>query len=89
MPVLAAGRDGGTLAHLSGRLQATQAPVQATLQQTPSAQKPEAHWELSWQTIPSGRRALQALPVQQMPPMQLPLWHCTPQAQASPEALGG
>jgi hypothetical protein len=34
--------------------QLTQGPVQATLQQTPSAQKPEAHCDPAWQTAPSG-----------------------------------
>jgi hypothetical protein len=71
----------------SGRLQATQAPAQLTLQQTPSVQKPEAHCSAVWQTMPSGRKALQPLPEQQIPPAQVPVSHWMSQAQASPEAL--
>src|SRR6185436_13888375 len=39
---------------LPGWLQLTQAPVQARLQQTPSAQKPESHSVVSLQVAPSG-----------------------------------
>jgi hypothetical protein len=38
-----------------GSSQDTQAPVQATLQQTPSAQKPESHWAASSQGAPTCR----------------------------------
>ena len=34
-------------------LQATQGPLQATLQQTPSVQKPEAHWAAVAHELPS------------------------------------
>jgi hypothetical protein len=64
-------------------LQATQPPLQATLQQTPSTQKPDPHCEPTWQVMPSGRRALQALPLQQIPPVQVPAWHWMSQAHAS------
>lgn len=57
-------------------LQLTQGPLQATLQQNPSAQKPEAHWVDALQTAPIGR-----LP-------QLPFTHLTLPAQsASDEQL--
>ena len=36
------------------RLQLTQGPLQATLQQTPSAQEPESHSVAAVQTAPSG-----------------------------------
>jgi hypothetical protein len=36
-------------------LQLTQGPLQAMLQQNPSAQKPEAHWVASLQIAPAGR----------------------------------
>ena len=36
-------------------LQLTQGPLQATLQQKPSAQNPEAHWDASLQMAPAGR----------------------------------
>ena len=51
-------------------LQLTQGPLQATLQQNPSAQNPEAHWVDALQTAPMGR-----LP-------QLPFTHLTPVAQS-------
>jgi hypothetical protein len=54
-------------------LQLTQAPVQATLQQTPSTQKPDMHWEVSWQTTPVARLPPQALPEQQIPSRQVPV----------------
>jgi hypothetical protein len=50
--------------------QLTHGPVQATLQQKPSAQKPEAHWLAAVQTAPAGR-----LP-------QLPFTHFTLAAQS-------
>lgn len=57
-------------------LQLTHGPVQATLQQNPSAQNPEAHWAEAVQTAPMGR-----LP-------QLPFTHLTLGAQsASDEQL--
>jgi hypothetical protein len=37
---------------LPGSLQLTQGPLQATLQQTPSAQKPLSHSVPAWQTAP-------------------------------------
>lgn len=52
-------------------LQLTQGPVQATLQQKPSAQNPDAHWVAAVQTAPAGR-----LP-------QLPLTHLTFGAQSA------
>jgi hypothetical protein len=52
---------------ISGWLHARQAPVHATLQQTPSAQKFDEHWVPSVQGAPSGRLAPQALPEQQTP----------------------
>jgi hypothetical protein len=52
-------------------LQLTHGPVQVTLQQNPSAQKPEAHWLAALQTAPIGR-----LP-------QLPFTHLTPPAQSA------
>jgi hypothetical protein len=58
---------------LSASLQLTQAPVQATLQQTPSTQKPDMHWEVSWQTTPVARLPPQALPEQQIPSRQVPV----------------
>ena len=46
------------------RLQATQAPLQALLQQTPSTQKPEAHRLASLQALPFGSPAvLTQLPI--------------------------
>ena len=63
--------------------------LQATLQQTPSAQNPDPHCAPVWQTMPSGRRALQAVPAQQMPEPQVPVSHWMSQAQASPERLRG
>jgi len=55
-------------------LQLTQGPLQATLQQNPSAQKFEAHWVEAVQTAPIGR-----LP-------QLPFTHLTLEAQSASEA---
>lgn len=52
-------------------LQLTQGPLQATLQQNPSAQNPEAHWFAAVQTAPMGR-----LP-------QLPFTHLTFAAQSA------
>jgi hypothetical protein len=66
-------------------LHATQAPSQATLQQTPSAQEPDAHWERSRQAAPSGSRTQDA-PSQQIPRpgTQTPPLHSLWQVQASP-----
>jgi hypothetical protein len=64
-------------------LQLTQAPVQATLQQTPSAQKPLSHWSGPAQGDPGGRLP-QAAPVQQAPSWQKPVVHSLSQAQSSP-----
>ncbi len=55
-------------------LQLTQAPVQALLQQTPSTQKPDAHWLASVQLVP-----VICLP-------QLPLRHLIPGAQSPSDA---
>jgi hypothetical protein len=55
-------------------LQLTQAPVQATLQQNPSAQKPDAHCDPSAHAAPMGRRP------------QLPFTHLTLGAQSASEA---
>ena len=55
-------------------LQLTHGPVQATLQQKPSAQKFEAHWTEAVQTAPMGR-----LP-------QLPFTHLTLGAQSASDA---
>src|SRR5204863_6046489 len=52
--------------------QLTQAPVQATLQQTPSAQKLDAHSLAAAHTAPFGLRP------------QLPFTHSTPSAQSAP-----
>ncbi len=55
-------------------LQPSQAPVQARLQQTPSTQKPLAHWE----------GLVQAVPIPWLPgcaPVQVPLTHVWPAAQ--------
>jgi hypothetical protein len=54
--------------------QLTQAPVQATLQQNPSAQKFEAHCELAVQTAPIGFGP------------QLPFAHLTPLTQSVSDA---
>jgi hypothetical protein len=54
-------------------LQLTHGPVQVTLQQNPSAQKPDAHWLAPVQTAPIGR-----LP-------QLPFTHLTLGAQSESE----
>jgi len=54
-------------------LQLTHAPAQATLQQNPSAQNPEAHWEADMQTAPMGLGP------------QLPATHLTPPAQSASE----
>src|SRR6185436_15660928 len=66
-----------------------QAPVQATLQQTPSAQKLDWHWLLFSQATPRGLLAAQAMPAQQTPPWQVPVAHSMSQAQLSPAALRG
>ncbi len=55
-------------------LQLTQGPVQATLQQNPSAQNAEAHWLAEVQTAPMGRFP------------QLPLTHFTLGAQSASDA---
>src|SRR6185312_7651664 len=52
----------------------THEPAQATLQQNPSAQKPDAHWAALEQAAPMGR-----LP-------QLPFTHLTLAAQSASEA---
>jgi hypothetical protein len=57
----------------SGWLHEKQAPVHATLQQTPSVQNPEVHWPPSSQAAPDGRLAPQAFPEQQTPWSQTPL----------------
>jgi hypothetical protein len=54
-------------------LQLTHAPAQATLQQNPSAQKPEAHCEAAVQTAPIGLGP------------QLPATHLMPPAQSPSE----
>jgi hypothetical protein len=61
-----------------GSLQETQGPVQATLQQTPSAQNPESHCEASSQGCPACRCTPQA-PFTQTSVSQSP-----GQTQASP-----
>jgi hypothetical protein len=58
-------------------LQLTQAPPQATLQQTPSAQKPEAHSLAFVQTAPCGFGP------------QLPSTHLTPGTQSASERQSG
>ena len=55
----------------AGWLQLTQAPPHATLQQTPSAQNPEAHWAPVVQTAPWGLGP------------QLPETHLTPETQSA------
>jgi hypothetical protein len=55
-------------------LQLTQGPLQAVLQQIPSAQKLEAHWDEAVQTAPRGLRP------------QLPATHFTFPAQSASEA---
>ena len=67
----------------SAWLQLTQAPVQATLQQTPSAQKPLSHWSALLQGEPGGRLP-QAAPVQQAPSWQKPVAHSLSQSHSSP-----
>jgi hypothetical protein len=71
---------------LVGRLQATQAPVQDRLQQTPSAQKPDSQSAAAAQVDPSGR-LLQLAPLQHMPRMQALLRHSLPQTHAVPAAF--
>ncbi len=68
---------------LPATLQATQAPSQARLQQTPSAQNPEAHWLLALQVAPRSR-LLQDAPEQQLPETHPPDMHSLSQAQAAP-----
>ena len=58
-------------------MQLTQAPAQATLQQTPSAQKPDAHSLAFVHTAPSGLGP------------QLPETHLTPAAQSASERHAG
>jgi hypothetical protein len=76
----------GTAEHspaLSGRLQATQAPVQATLQHTPSAQNPDSHCSASVQATP-GARFAQAPAEQQIPCSHSPVLHSLSQVQICP-----
>ncbi len=56
-----------------GWLQLTHAPVHATLQQTPSAQNPDAHWLPFVHTAPCGLGP------------QLPETHLTPDTQSASE----
>ena len=58
------------------RLQAWQVPLQETLQQTLSTQKPLLHWEFKAQAMPWGLR-------------QVPLWQVSPEPQTVPSALLG
>jgi hypothetical protein len=50
----------------TGMAHERQAPPQASLQQTPSTQNPERHWELDWQLAPSSLTP--QLPITQRPP---------------------
>jgi hypothetical protein len=70
----------------SGWLQLTQAPVQATLQQTPSLQAPDRQSPGSSQMLPDGRLAPQAAPEQQTPSWQVAVVQSPSQAQAWPGA---
>jgi hypothetical protein len=75
----------GTEAHspiVSGWLQLTHAPVQGTLQQTPSAQFPESHCSALEHTVPTGRLRLQAAPVQHRPFGQAPIAQSPSQAHS-------
>jgi hypothetical protein len=50
----------------TGIAQERQAPLQASLQQTPSTQNPERHCALAWQPAPSSLSP--QLPIRQCPP---------------------
>jgi hypothetical protein len=83
------GRPAGTTAHspaLPGRAQATQAPVQATLQQTPSAQNPEAQSAAVAHIAPRGRLS-HAVPLQHRPRTQRLVVHSLSQAHVLPAAF--
>jgi hypothetical protein len=58
--------------------------VQATLQQTRSAQKPDWQSAGRVQADPSGRKGLQAAPAQQTPASQRPVAHSMSQVQSPP-----
>ena len=66
----------------SGWLQLTQAPVQATLQQTPSLQAPDTQSPGSSQMLPDGRLAPQAAPEQQTPSRQVAVVQSASQAHS-------
>jgi hypothetical protein len=72
----------------SGWLQATQAPVQATLQQTPSLQNPDWQSASSSQAAPRGLSVAQAAPAQQTRPTHMAVAHSKSQTQGCPAALG-
>ena len=57
---------------VSALVQAWQVPLQALVQQTPSAQKPLVHWSVAVQACPFGRF-----------PAQTPLWHSPLRQSAS------
>ena len=70
-------------------LQLTQAPVQETLQQTPSLQAPDRQSPGSSQMLPEGRLAPQAAPEQQTPSRQVAVVQSPSQAHSWPGARRG
>jgi hypothetical protein len=66
----------------SGWLQLTHAPVQPTLQQTPSAQKPDSQSLGSLHADPAARLGAQAVPAQLSPQLQVPVVQSASQAQS-------